>query len=122
MYPKILLTSNTKYDVGDILCSGNGYHRYQRHTSSYSNAKCVRQRSEVKQRRARLVARWVTQALEQGRLGSCAQAGYHQYYNDVRIVWRAHVGTTLTPKEKRREWRSGIVYHSHKRHTYGLSV
>ena len=36
---------------------------------------------EVKQRRARLVAGWVTQALEQGRLGSCAHAGYHQYYN-----------------------------------------
>ena len=35
---------------------------------------------EVKQRRARLVAGWVTQALEQGRLGSCAHAGYHQYY------------------------------------------
>ena len=35
---------------------------------------------EVKQRRARLVAGWVTQALEQGRLGSCTHAGYHQYY------------------------------------------
>ena len=35
---------------------------------------------EVKQQRARLVAGWVTQALEQGRLGSCAHAGYHQYY------------------------------------------
>ena len=36
---------------------------------------------EVKQRRARSVAGRVTQALEQGRLGSCAHAGYHQYYN-----------------------------------------
>ena len=35
---------------------------------------------EVKQRRARLVAGWVTQALEQGQLGSCAHAGYHRYY------------------------------------------
>ena len=41
---------------------------------------------EVKQRRARLVAGWVTQALEQGRLGSCAHAGYHQYYNLVSEV------------------------------------
>ena len=40
---------------------------------------------EVKQRRARLVAGWVTQALEQGRLGSCAHAGYHQYYNFNKI-------------------------------------
>ena len=39
---------------------------------------------EVKQHRARLVAVWVIQALEQGRLGSCAHAGYHQYYNGVR--------------------------------------
>ena len=38
---------------------------------------------EVKQRRARLVAGWVTQALEQGRLGSCAHAGYHQYYRNI---------------------------------------
>ena len=35
---------------------------------------------EVKQRRAWLVAGWVTQTLEQGRLGSCTHAGYHQYY------------------------------------------
>ena len=27
-----------------------------------------------------------TQALEQGRLGSCAHAGYHQYYNGVGSV------------------------------------
>ena len=40
---------------------------------------------EVKQRRARLVAGWVTQALEQGRLGSCAHAGYHQYYSVVPV-------------------------------------
>ena len=39
---------------------------------------------EVKQRRAWLVAGWVTQALEQGRLGSCAHAGYHQYYKCIR--------------------------------------
>ena len=39
---------------------------------------------EVKQHRARLVAGWVTQALEQRRLGSCsAHAGYHQYYISV---------------------------------------
>ena len=48
---------------------------------------------EVKQRRARLVAGWVTQALEQGRLGSCAHAGYHQYYtymaNNVTSVQTA---------------------------------
>ena len=47
---------------------------------------------EVKQHRARLVAGWVTQALEQGRLGSCAHAGYHQYYSMfiliIVIVWR----------------------------------
>ena len=35
-------------------------------TRSVSGQSC-----EVKQRRARLVAGWVTQALEQGRLGSC---------------------------------------------------
>ena len=35
---------------------------------------------DVKQRRAQLVAGWVIQALEQGRLGSCAHSGYHQYY------------------------------------------
>ena len=52
-------------------------------TRSASGQSC-----EVKQRRARprLVAGWVTQALEQGRLGSCAHAGYHQYYNGVRSV------------------------------------
>ena len=46
---------------------------------------------EVKQRRARLVAGWVTQALEQGRLGSYAHAGYHQFYSiDIcqnLVVW-----------------------------------
>ena len=41
---------------------------------------------EVKQPIARLVAGWVTQALEQGRLGSSAHAGYHQYYNGVGSV------------------------------------
>ena len=41
---------------------------------------------EVKQRRARLVAGWVTQALEQGRLGSCAHAGYNQYYTAYKKV------------------------------------
>ena len=50
-------------------------------TGSVSGQSC-----EVKQRRAQLVAGWVTQALEQGRLGSCAHAGYHQYYNGVRSV------------------------------------
>ena len=50
-------------------------------TRSVSDQSC-----EVKQRRARLVAGWVTQALEQGRLGSCSHAGYHQYYNGVRSV------------------------------------
>ena len=44
-------------------------------TRSVSGQSC-----EVKQRRAWLVAGWVTQALEQGRLGSCAHAWYHQYY------------------------------------------
>ena len=39
------------------------------------------QSCEFKQWRARLVAGWVTQALEQGRLGSCTHAGYHQYYD-----------------------------------------
>ena len=38
---------------------------------------------EIKQSRAQLVAGWVTQALEQGRLVSCAHAGYHQFYKDV---------------------------------------
>ena len=37
----------------------------------------------VKQHRAWLVAGWVTQALEQRRLDSCAHAGYHQYYNPL---------------------------------------
>ena len=41
---------------------------------------------EVKQRRARIVAGWVTQALEQGLLGSCAHAGYHQYYNIINQI------------------------------------
>ena len=41
------------------------------------------QSCEVKQRRAQLVAGWVTQALEQGRLGSCAHARYHQYYRGL---------------------------------------
>ena len=39
-------------------------------TGSVSGQSC-----EVKQGRARLVAGWVTQALEQGRLGSCNHAG-----------------------------------------------
>ena len=39
---------------------------------------------EVKQQGAWLVAGWVTQALEQGRLGSCAHAGYHHFYNNYR--------------------------------------
>ena len=58
------------------------------HTASfYSDARSVLgQRCEVKQRRARLVAGWVTQALEQGRLGSYAHARYHQYYNGVGSV------------------------------------
>ena len=47
-------------------------------TRSVSGQSC-----EVKQRRAWLIAGWVTQALEQGRLGSCAHAGYHQYYIDM---------------------------------------
>ena len=46
-----------------------------------SGQKCV-----VKQQRAWLVAGWVTQALEQGRLGGCAHAGYHQYNNGVGSV------------------------------------
>ena len=41
---------------------------------------------EVKQQRAKLVAGWVTQALEQGRLGSCAHAGYHQHYTSCRTT------------------------------------
>ena len=45
-------------------------------TRSVSGQSC-----KVKQRRAWFVAGWVTQALEQGRLGSCAHAGYHQYYS-----------------------------------------
>ena len=53
------------------------------------------QSSEDKQRRAWLVAGWVNHALEQGRLGSCAHAWYHQYHNGVGSVWRAHVGTSL---------------------------
>ena len=40
---------------------------------------------EVKQRRAQLVAGWVTQALEQGRLGSCAHARYHHYYSTSKL-------------------------------------
>ena len=36
------------------------------------------QSCEVKQRRAWLVAGWVTQVLEQGLLSSCTHAGYHQ--------------------------------------------
>ena len=50
-------------------------------THSVSGQSC-----EVKQRRAQLVARWVTQALEQGRLGSCTHVGYHRYYNGLRSV------------------------------------
>ena len=58
-------------------CSGNGYHRYKRHTYSLAvSGQCC----EVKQRRAQLVTGWVTQALEQGGLSSCAHAGYHEYY------------------------------------------
>ena len=34
----------------------------------------------------RLVTGWVAQALEQGRSGSYAHAGYHQYYNGVGSV------------------------------------
>ena len=33
--------------------------------------------------------------------GSGAHAGYRQYYNGVGSVRRAHVGTTLTPKNKK---------------------
>ena len=68
-------------------CSGNGYHRYQRHTAllyelAFTATPCVSgQCCKVKQRRARLVAGWVTQPLEQG---NCAHAGYHQYYSFQR--------------------------------------
>ena len=44
------------------------------------------QSCKVKQCRARFVAGRVTQALEQGRLGSCAHAWYHHYYNGVGSV------------------------------------
>ena len=77
------------YDVDFIWCSGNGYQRYKRHTALlYELAFTVThsvsgQSCNVKQRRAWLVAGWVTQALEQGPLGSCAHAGNHQYYNGV---------------------------------------
>ena len=57
-------------------CSGNGYQAFTA-TRSVSGQSC-----EVKQCKARLVAGWVTQAL----LGSCAHAGYHQYYNGVGSV------------------------------------
>ena len=50
-------------------------------TCSVSGQSC-----RVKQHRARLVAGWVTQALEQGRLGSCAHAGYHQYYSMFILI------------------------------------
>ena len=58
---------------------------------------------EVKQRRARLVAGWVTQALEQGGLGSCAHAGYHQFYNGVRsgiylVKWLAAIFRSINEK------------------------
>ena len=69
-------------------------------TRSVSGQSC-----EVKQRRTRLVTGWVTQALEQGRLGSCTHVGYNRYYNGVRSVRQAHAGTTLTPKRK----KEGVV-------------
>ena len=72
-------------------CSGNGYHRYKRHTyslavlASFTAMRSVSgQCCEVKQHRVRLVAGWVTQALEQGRQGSCAHAGNHQYCNILK--------------------------------------
>ena len=45
--------------------------------------------------RARLVAVLVTQALEQGRLGSCVHAGYNQYYKmncytDFEVAFPSH--------------------------------
>ena len=48
---------------------------------------------EVKQRRVLLEAGLVTQALEHGRLGSCAYAGYHEHYN--RDQQRAHTFNRL---------------------------
>ena len=48
-------------------------------TSSVPGQSC-----EVKQRRARLVAGWVTEAL----LGSCAHAGYHQHYSVMPFLLR----------------------------------
>ena len=60
-------------------------------TGSMSGQTC-----EVKQRRARLVAGWVTQALEQGRLDSCAHAGYHQYY----ITQALSIDNLLQPAKK----------------------
>ena len=68
---------------------------------------------KVKQQGAQLVAGWVTQSLKQGQLGSCAHAGYRQYFNGVRSVCQAHVGTlTLTPKRK----KEGVVWHRYTRH------
>ena len=85
-------------------------------TGSVSGQSC-----QVKQSRARSVAGWVTQALEQGRLGSCTHAGYHQY-NGVRSVWKLMQGQLWLLKEKRREWCSGNGYHRYKRLTYSLAV
>ena len=45
---------------------------------------------EVKQHRARFVAGWMTQALEQGRLGSCTHGGYHQYYTAYSVCSLHH--------------------------------
>ena len=80
----------------EFSCSGNGYHRYIRHTYRYELAFTAMrsvsgQSCEVKQRRARLVAGWMTQALEQGRRGSCAHAGYHQYNIVKCYVWNCSI-------------------------------
>ena len=54
---------------------------------------------QVKQRRAWLVAGWVTQALEQGRLGSCAHAGYHQYYSTLLYVHSSFASILMGKRE-----------------------
>ena len=60
-------------------------------TRSVSGQSC-----EVKKRRAPLVAGWVTQALEQGRQGSCAHAGYRQYYNCIQFLQAQHTANPLS--------------------------
>ena len=85
-------------------------------TGSVSGQSC-----EVKERRARFVAGWVTKALEQGQLvalmlGTIGTTMVSEVFDELMQEQLCLL------KEKRRGWWSGNGYHRYKRHTYNLAV